>query len=89
MDEPTREPDPVRRRERGLLRVGTTTRRTATAATAAALLLGAGYAHVLPSVSSLASDAVEHSSRGHDQPQAPANAPGATTQQPQTTSGAS
>jgi hypothetical protein len=89
MSEPTREPDPVRRRERGLLRVGTTTRRTATAATAAALLLGAGYAHVLPSVSSLASDAVEHSSRSHQQPQPPANAPASTTQPSQTTSGAS
>ncbi|MFJ9539702.1 hypothetical protein ACIRPX_20870 [Streptomyces sp. NPDC101225] len=89
MYEPTHEPDPVRRRDRGLLRVGSTTRRTASAATAAALLLGAGYAHVLPSVSSLASDAVEHSSGDHQRSQAPANAPGSTTQQPQTTSGAS
>ncbi|MET8947915.1 hypothetical protein ABZX30_31360 [Streptomyces sp. NPDC004542] len=51
MSGPVHDPDPVRRRERGLRRVGTATRRTATAATAAALLLGAGYAHVLPGVS--------------------------------------
>ncbi|GAA3775799.1 hypothetical protein GCM10022206_13130 [Streptomyces chiangmaiensis] len=60
-------------RERGLRRVGTTTRRTATAAAAGALLLEAGYAHVLPSISQPTSDAVEHSSR--NPPQSPANAP--------------
>ncbi|MFD0508192.1 hypothetical protein ACFQ0G_46275 [Streptomyces chiangmaiensis] len=43
--------------------MGTTTRRTATAAAAGALLLEAGYAHVLPSISQPTSDAVEHSSR--------------------------
>lgn len=84
---PTEDPDPVRRRERGLRRVGITTRRTAIAAAAAALLLGAGYAHVLPGISGLASDTVEPSSRGHPQP--PANAPGPTTQPAQTTTGAS
>ncbi|MFJ9863873.1 hypothetical protein [Streptomyces sp. NPDC101165] len=84
---PTADPDRVRRRARGLRRVGTTTRRTATAAAAAALLLGAGYAHMLPSVSGPASDAVEHPSDDH--PQSPANAPTATDQPAQTTSGAS
>lgn len=87
MPDPTHDSDPVRRRERGLRRVSTTTRRTATAATAAALLLGAGYAHVLPSVSQLASGVVEHSSGRH--PQSPANAPASTTQPAQTTTGAS
>ncbi|MEW1774587.1 hypothetical protein [Streptomyces sp. NPDC086777] len=85
--EPTHDSDPVRQRERGLRRVGTTTRRTATAATAAALVLGAGYAHVLPGVSALASGAVEHSLRDH--PQSPAHAPASTTQPAQTASGAS
>ncbi|MFI1162834.1 hypothetical protein ACH4UM_04285 [Streptomyces sp. NPDC020801] len=87
MPGPIEDPDPAQRRERGLRRVGTTTRRTATAATAAALLLGAGYAHALPSISGLASDAVEHALRGHPQP--PANAPASTAQPAQTTTGAS
>jgi hypothetical protein len=87
MPGPTDGLDPVRRRERGLRRVGTTSRWTATAAAAGTLLLGAGYAHVLPSTSPPASDAVEHSSR--NPPQSPANAPAPTTQPAQTTTGAS
>lgn len=87
MPSPTEDPDPVRRRERGLRRVGTTTRRTATAATAAALLLGAGYAHLLPGVPGPATGTVEHPSR--TRPKAPANAPASTTQPAQTTTGAS
>ncbi|MGW0209653.1 hypothetical protein ACWDZ8_29010 [Streptomyces sp. NPDC003233] len=87
MPEPTHGSNPVRQRERGLRRVATTTRRTATAATAAALLFGAGYAHVLPSVSRLASGAVELPSRSRSQP--PANAPASTTRPAQTTTGAS
>ena len=85
---PMHDSDPVRQRERGLRRVGVTTRRTATAAAAAALLLSAGYAHVLPGASRLAPDAVGHSSR-RSNPQAPANAPASTTQPAQTTTGAS
>ncbi|QIY67940.1 hypothetical protein HEP84_40595 [Streptomyces sp. RLB1-33] len=84
---PAAAPDPVRRRERGLRRVGTTTRRTATAATAATLLLGAGYAHALPGTSHPASGAAQHSTRDHPRP--PANAPASTTQPAQTTTGAS
>ncbi|MGW2640889.1 hypothetical protein [Streptomyces sp. NPDC001348] len=84
---PAPDPDPVRRRERGLRRVGTTTRRTATAATAAALLLGAGYAHALPDVSHLAFGTAGRSSRDH--PRSPAGAPAPTSQPAQTTTGAS
>lgn len=87
MPGPTHDSDPVRRRERGLRRVGTTTRRTATAATAVALLLGVGYAHMLPSNPGPVSDAVGHSSRRLPQPRA--SAPASTTQPAQTTTGAS
>ncbi|WP_369223890.1 hypothetical protein AB5J52_24530 [Streptomyces sp. R39] len=84
---PAQETEPVRRRERGLRRVGATTRLTAVAATGAALLLGTGYAHALPGISALASRAVEHSTR--DQPQPSTGAPVPTTQPAQTTTGAS
>ncbi|MER6533154.1 hypothetical protein ABT215_04900 [Streptomyces sp900105755] len=67
--------------------MSTTTRRTATAATAAALLLGVGYAHALPDISHLASGEVEHPAR--DPARLPVNAPGSTTQPAQTTTGAS
>jgi hypothetical protein len=87
MSGPAPDPDSVRRRERGLRRVNASTRRTAAAATAAALLLGAGYAHALPNLSRLASDAVGQSPRDHAR--SPATAPGTTTQPPQTTTGAS
>lgn len=85
---PAQDPEPVRRRERGLRRVGATTRLTAIAATGAALLLGTGYAHALPGISALASRAVEHSDTG-DHPQPSTGAPVPTTQPAQTTTGAS
>ncbi|MEV6114555.1 hypothetical protein AB0L59_19060 [Streptomyces sp. NPDC052109] len=87
MPDPIEDADPVRRRERGLRRVGTATRRTAGAATAAALLLGAGYAYMLPGVSGPSSDTAGHPAP--NRPHAPVNAPASTTQPAQTTTGAS
>jgi len=84
--------DAVRRRERGLRRVGTTTRWVAAAAAAGTAVLGAGYAHALPGVA-LPTGSAAHGSgtrtgtSGSLQPAGQAPAP--TAQAPQTQSGAS
>ncbi|MFI6463060.1 hypothetical protein [Streptomyces sp. NPDC050538] len=84
--------DAVRRRERGLRRVGATTRWAAVAAVAGTAVLGAGYAHALPGIPVPAGSARHGSgtstgTSGGLQPAGQAPAP--TSQAPQTQSGAS
>ncbi len=99
---PFADPDPLRARERGLHRVSSATRWTATAAAAGALVLGAGYAHAATSGTSGSPAAPAR----HAQPappaddggtgddggftlQPPVQAPQPVQQGPQTTTGAS
>ncbi|WP_329314538.1 hypothetical protein [Streptomyces sp. NBC_01262] len=86
----------VRRRERGLRRVSTTTRWVTAAAVAGTAVLGAGYAHALPGIALPAGSATHGNGNGNGtgtgtsgglQPAGQAPAP--TTQAPQTQSGAS
>jgi hypothetical protein len=84
--------DAVRRRERGLRRVSTTTRWVTAAAVAGTAVLGAGYAHALPGIDSPAGSAHQGngSKTGKSGGLQPAGqAPTPTQQAPQTQSGAS
>ncbi|MFG2307443.1 hypothetical protein ACGFS9_01955 [Streptomyces sp. NPDC048566] len=84
--------DAVRRRDRGLRRVGVTTRWVAAAAVAGTAVLGAGYAHTIPGTAPPAGTTPQDggtSPRPSGGLQSPGQAPAPTGQAPQTQSGAS
>lgn len=96
---PYHRPDPsvmdaVRRRDQGRRRVGRASRWALAAAVAGTAALGAGYAHAIPGVSAQPSTSVPGggSSSSPDTSgglRSPGQAPGTTSQAPQTQSGAS
>src|SRR5882757_3955021 len=88
----------VRRRAQGRRRVANTTRWALAAAAAGATVLGAGYAHTLPGISTDSSSSTPSSTPSDSSTsnpdssgglQAPSQAPAPATQAPQTQSGAS
>ena len=94
---PDRRPDPamtaaVRRRDEGRRRVRGTTGWALAAAVAGTAVLGAGYAHAIPGLHTQPSTTVPGSGGNSQNPGklgAPGQAPGTTSQVPQTQTGAS